>query len=129
MILLGLSRPESMPNLTRHFQTRLSADPSLREHFEGLEEALDGNHSVPVPKKPHTRSDPQNPAYPGICDRILTERSEIRQHVNVFVGNADARTMGGLGTPLPEGMEISIIPAIRGGSAPWPTPNDGSPWR
>jgi molybdopterin converting factor small subunit len=53
--------------------------------------------------------------YPGIRDRILTERSEIRQHVNVFVGNREARTMGGLATPLASGMEISIIPAIGGG--------------
>jgi sulfur-carrier protein len=54
-------------------------------------------------------------AYPGIRDRVLTERSEIRQHVNVFVGEREARTMGGLATPLANGMEISIIPAISGG--------------
>lgn len=54
-------------------------------------------------------------AYPGIRDRILTERREIRQHVNVFVEKREARTMGGLATPLANGMEISIIPAISGG--------------
>ena len=54
-------------------------------------------------------------AYPGIRDRILTERWEIRQHVNVFVGKREARTMDGLATPLADGMEISIIPAISGG--------------
>ena len=56
-------------------------------------------------------------AHPGIRDRILTERGEIRQHVNVFVGNDDARSTGGLATPLAHGMEISIIPAISGGFA------------
>jgi molybdopterin converting factor small subunit len=56
-------------------------------------------------------------AYPGIRDRLLTERKEIRPHVNVFVGNREARTMGGLATPLADGMEISIIPAISGGGA------------
>lgn len=54
-------------------------------------------------------------AHPGIRDRVLTERREIRQHVNVFVGNREARTMDGLATPLANGMEISIIPAISGG--------------
>ena len=54
-------------------------------------------------------------AHPAIRDRILTEQGEIREHVNVFVGNNDARLMGGLATPLPDGMEISIIPAISGG--------------
>ena len=54
-------------------------------------------------------------AYPGIQDRVLTERTEIREHINVFVGKTEARTMCGLATPLKDGMEISIIPAISGG--------------
>jgi molybdopterin converting factor small subunit len=54
-------------------------------------------------------------AHPGIRDRVLTERGEIREHVNVFVGKSDARLTGGLATPLAEGMEISILPAISGG--------------
>ncbi len=54
-------------------------------------------------------------AYPGLRDRVLTERREIRQHVNVFVGNTEARAMGGLATPLANDVEISILPAISGG--------------
>jgi molybdopterin converting factor small subunit len=54
-------------------------------------------------------------AHPGIRDRVLTERGEIRQHVNLFVGKTDARWTGGLATPLSNDMEISIIPAISGG--------------
>ena len=53
--------------------------------------------------------------HPGVRDRVLTERGEIRQHVNVFVGTSEARTMGGLAMPLANGVEISIIPAISGG--------------
>src|SRR5262245_10600514 len=54
-------------------------------------------------------------AHPAIRDRILTERGEIREHVNVFVGKNEARVTGGLATPLADGMEVSIIPAISGG--------------
>jgi molybdopterin converting factor small subunit len=54
-------------------------------------------------------------AHPGIRDRVLTEQKEIRQHVNVFVGQTEARETGGLATPLADGTEISIIPAISGG--------------
>ena len=54
-------------------------------------------------------------AHPGIRDRVLTERGEFREHVNVFVGNSDARSTGALATPLADGMEISILPAISGG--------------
>ena len=54
-------------------------------------------------------------AHPGIRDRVLTERGEIREHVTVFVGKSEAHSTGGLATPLAEGIEISIIPAISGG--------------
>jgi molybdopterin converting factor small subunit len=54
-------------------------------------------------------------AHPGIRDRVLTDRGEIREHVNVFVGKSEARWVGGLTAPLADGMEISIIPAISGG--------------
>jgi molybdopterin converting factor small subunit len=55
-------------------------------------------------------------AHPGIRDRLLTEQREIRPHINVFVKDREVRTMGGLATPLVNGVEISIIPAISGGS-------------
>jgi len=54
-------------------------------------------------------------AHPAIRDRLVTERGEIREHVNVFVGKNEARSTGGLATPLVDGVEISIIPAISGG--------------
>jgi molybdopterin converting factor small subunit len=54
-------------------------------------------------------------AYPAIRDRVLTEQGEIREHVNIFVGNEAARSTGGLATPVLRGVEISIIPAISGG--------------
>lgn len=53
--------------------------------------------------------------YPGIRDRVMTEQSQIREHINVFVGNEDVRYTGGLQTPVADGAEISIIPAISGG--------------
>lgn len=53
--------------------------------------------------------------HPGLRDRLLTEQGEIRQHVNVFVGNDCVRYGTGLATPVPNGAEISVIPAITGG--------------
>jgi molybdopterin synthase sulfur carrier subunit len=57
-------------------------------------------------------------AHPALRDRILTERGEIREHVNVFVGKSEARWTGGLATSLADGTEISIVPAISGGQLP-----------
>ncbi len=54
--------------------------------------------------------------YPGLRDRIATEQGEIRQHVNIFVGNEDIRYTGGLATPVPPGSSISIVPAVSGGN-------------
>jgi molybdopterin converting factor small subunit len=56
-------------------------------------------------------------AHPGVRDRIVTERGEVRPHVNVFVGTESIRFTGGLATPLPSNseIEISIVPAVSGG--------------
>ena len=53
--------------------------------------------------------------HPGVRDRVLNERGEVRQHVNVFVGNESIRFTGGLTTPVPDGSEIWIVPAVSGG--------------
>jgi molybdopterin synthase sulfur carrier subunit len=52
---------------------------------------------------------------PGLRDRVATEQGEIREHVNVFVGDENVRFTGGLRTPLPDGAEISIFHAVSGG--------------
>lgn len=53
--------------------------------------------------------------HPGVRDRVVTETGEVRRHVNIFVGDESIRYTGGLGTPLEDGYEISIIPAVSGG--------------
>ncbi len=51
----------------------------------------------------------------GLRDRIQNERGEVRQHVNVFVGSENVRDLNGLATPLPDGAELFILPAVSGG--------------
>lgn len=53
--------------------------------------------------------------HPGLRDRVVTEEGNVREHVNLFVGNESIRYTGGLATPLFTSAEISIIPAISGG--------------
>ncbi len=53
--------------------------------------------------------------YPGLRDRVLTEQGDVRPHVNIFVGTESSRWSGGLATPVPDGAEISILPAVSGG--------------
>ena len=59
---------------------------------------------------------------PGVRDRVLTEQGEVRQHVNVFVGTESCRWTGGLETPVADGAEVAIYPAISGGQGPMTAP-------
>ncbi len=52
---------------------------------------------------------------PGFHDRLFEEDGTLRRFVNVFVADDDVRYLDGTDTPVPEGGEISIIPAVAGG--------------
>ena len=54
-------------------------------------------------------------AYPGVRDRVLNEQDQVRQHINIFVGNENIRYTGGLTARVPNDSEISIVPAVSGG--------------
>lgn len=53
--------------------------------------------------------------HPALRDRIVDERGEVRPHVNLFVGAECIRFTEGLATKVPEGSEISVVPAVSGG--------------
>ena len=53
--------------------------------------------------------------YPGIKERLVDESGEVRRFVNVYVNEEDIRFLANQQTPLKDGDEISIIPAIAGG--------------
>ena len=52
--------------------------------------------------------------YEGLRDRI-TEDGELRRFVNVYVSGEDIRFGNGLDTPVSDGDEITILPAVAGG--------------
>jgi sulfur-carrier protein len=54
-------------------------------------------------------------SYPGIAARILDGTGRIRRFVNVYVGDEDVRLAQGLDTPVPAGVQVSVIPAVAGG--------------
>lgn len=53
--------------------------------------------------------------HPGFQARVLDDRGAIRSYVNVYVGDVDARSSGGLETAVPDGSEVMVIPAMAGG--------------
>jgi molybdopterin synthase sulfur carrier subunit len=54
-------------------------------------------------------------AHPGFADRLLDEGGALRRFVNVFVADDDVRYLDGVGTAVPAGETVSIIPAVAGG--------------
>ena len=53
--------------------------------------------------------------FPGIQERLVDEKGDVRRFVNVYVNQEDIRFLKNRETPLKDGDEVSIIPAIAGG--------------
>ena len=88
-------------------------------HIPGaLREFTAGRRTVELALSPATLADALAALYalyPGVRDRVLTEQGQVREHINLFVGDENIRYTGGLATPLPPNSEISIVPAVSGG--------------
>ena len=54
--------------------------------------------------------------FPGIKERICDEKGKIRRFINIYVNEEDVRFLKQDQTSLKDGDEVSIIPAIAGGS-------------
>lgn len=57
-----------------------------------------------------------NAAHPGFKDRVCDDRGEIRRFINVYLNEEDIRFLTGKDTPVKDGDEVSIVPAIAGGT-------------
>lgn len=91
-------------------------------HIPGpLREFAAGRTTVTIEQSPATLSEALTALwklYPGLRDRVVTEQGQMRQHVNIFIGDEDVRFTGGLASRISSGSDISIVPAISGGCSP-----------
>lgn len=53
--------------------------------------------------------------YPAVAERVLDEQGKTRRFVNVYVNGEDVRLLEGEATPLRDGDEVIIAPAVAGG--------------
>ncbi len=92
---------------------------ALTFHIPGaLREFTAGHSTVEIEQSGATLTDALTALwaiYPGVRDRVLTEQGQVRQHINIFIGNENIRYIGGLASPVAAGSEISIVPAVSGG--------------
>jgi molybdopterin synthase sulfur carrier subunit len=52
--------------------------------------------------------------HPGLAGRLV-EEGGLRRFINVYVNDEDVRFTGGLQTPLDDGDEVVVLPAVAGG--------------
>jgi sulfur-carrier protein len=88
-------------------------------HIPGaLREFTAGRNTVEIAESPTTLADALSALwglYPGVRDRIANEQGQVREHINIFVGDENVRYSGGLATKVSPGSQISIVPAVSGG--------------
>jgi molybdopterin synthase sulfur carrier subunit len=53
--------------------------------------------------------------HPGLRERMLDDKGEIRRFVNIYINGDDVRFLDQLNSKVKDGDEISIVPAIAGG--------------
>ena len=53
--------------------------------------------------------------FPALKAQILDGQGNLRSFVRVYLGEEDIKSLQGDETPLADGAEVSIIPAIAGG--------------
>jgi sulfur-carrier protein len=53
--------------------------------------------------------------HPGLRDRLI-ENDQLRRFVNVYLNDEDVRFLGGLTAPVVEGDNVTILPAVAGGT-------------
>jgi len=53
--------------------------------------------------------------YPGLKGRLCDEAGKLRRFLNFYVNSEDIRFLENQTTPLKDGDEVSIVPAVAGG--------------
>ena len=49
-------------------------------------------------------------------DRLSDDGGGLRRFVNIYLGGEDIRFLDGLDTPIDDGDEVTILPAVAGGA-------------
>jgi molybdopterin synthase sulfur carrier subunit len=55
--------------------------------------------------------------FPGMKERLYDDQGALRRFINFYVNDEDIRFLDGDKTALKDGDEVSIVPAIAGGTA------------
>jgi molybdopterin converting factor small subunit len=87
---------------------KVQIPPALRQHTDGktLIEATGATVQAVL--------DNVGATYPALAGRIF-DNGQLKRFVNLYLNNEDVRYLDNLATPVSDGDELAIIPAVAGG--------------
>jgi sulfur-carrier protein len=93
--------------------------PTILRTYTGGEKAVDASGETLA-----ALIDDLEANHPGIKERLIEAKDgaeaqgdgDLRRFVNVYVNDEDVRFTGGLQTPLSDGDQVVVLPAVAGGS-------------
>ena len=53
--------------------------------------------------------------FAGLRGLVRDDQGEVHHHINIYVNNEAIEALQGVATPLKDGDEVAIIPALAGG--------------
>lgn len=81
-----------------------------------LQKLVGGNRSILAEGKTiEELLDHLEAKYPGLKARLIDEKGQINQFVNLYLNDEDIRLLGGLETKVRNGDVLTILPAMAGG--------------
>ncbi len=87
---------------------RVHIPTPMRQHTEGKTEVEVSGATV------QAALEDLGSRYPGITQRLF-DNGQVRRFINLYLNNEDVRYLDNLATPVKDGDELSIIPAVAGG--------------
>ena len=88
---------------------RVRIPTPLRRFTGGAEEVGVGGTTIAAAVEDLERK------FPGIKERLCDEQGRVRRFVNIYLNGDDIRFLSSLDTPVKDGDEVAIVPAIAGG--------------
>ena len=87
---------------------RIHIPTPMRQHTEGKAVVDAGGQTV------QTTLDDLGRQFPALTQRLF-DKGKVRQFINLYLNDEDVRYLDNLATPVKDGDELSIIPAVAGG--------------
>ena len=55
--------------------------------------------------------------FPGFANLVFDDDHRVPNHINVYLNNTEIHDLDGIETPVSDGDQVAVIPALAGGAA------------